>query len=280
MAEYTNEAMTETTNEGFDNDGFDDGLLDDEVNSTDDDIFDEADTTDTETEDTAEATEPVEEVAEVEPVAEQPNFADLEIKYNGVSSKLSDYEPDVIVANFQKGMNYDKLKADFDAVQSSPYMELVNEWAKENNMTPDEWAEAVRVQTLAETKGYTLEDAKAMLDAQKIKKEQEAEQARIAAEEQRKADEEAAKQEADTKMYTKFLAKYPTIDVTTIPKEVWDAVNQGEDLTAAYAEYRLQQIEQQNKIKEQNQTNKQKAMGSVQSENNANADPFLSGLFG
>lgn len=192
---------------------------------------------------------------------------------------------DEIVTLAQKGMDYDRIRSKWD--EAKPVMELFNQFAQKAGMNITDYVAHIRTQA-KQSQGMSAEEAKrsveledreAIVAAKEAK--QNADQAvqtrRNEAEQRRKADIEA------------FQKIYPDAakDPKGIPAEVWQRVNEGMNLVAAYAVYDAKQAraaqaaaEQKAATAMQNQANAQRSTGSMHSSGDNNKvfkDPFLEG---
>lgn len=228
-----------------------------------------------ETEDT-----PAEEVQEQEQTTEQQQPTELpkiKIKFNHEEKELG---YDEAVPLIQKGMNYDKITQQLEGLKSDPRLSFVEELAQANNMTVNEYIDAVKknqyeseVQKLVE-QNIPEEYAREMLENKKFRQEMTAKQ---------KAESEAIKQkETEQRQIKEFAEAFPGITADKIPDEVLEKVQAGTPLKFAYMEYQMKQLETENKILKQNKTNTKKApVGSVAvhgSNSTGLEDPFLSGF--
>jgi hypothetical protein len=271
---------------GGDDDGFDDDADD---TPDDDDFFDEDDVQDTQEADKdddieAEDTKP----ADVEPdePAKQETPQTLKLKYNGEDREIS-LEEAITLA--QKGMNYDKMQSRVDQARQEArdayIAEQRYEWKGQIIQTEAEYQRALQEQRdeqavldMAEKEGVPEEFAKRMVAVEQREKARDEELNRMKSE----ADKQA-RQQADINDFLKTfegLNERPFDGKTdALPQSVWDKVNAGTPLRFAYIEYHSQQLRNQLKIAQQNESNSQKAaIGSVTANGNAKkaaVDPFM-----
>lgn len=267
------EETTETPTEGNDSDW-------------DDDVSEET------ADDTEEVTEAVTEPTETEEVAKPTSLDDIQITYNGETLPLSNYEPDVIVANFQKGMNYDKMMASYeDKLSNLPerifLQELADQEGKDTLTFIADTKQAIedsKIEAMI-ARGVTSEEATAVIEAEKIKYQQAKEQR--AAEKQ--ASEQQAKEQQRNDEVTKFFTDHKdlaTAPVEELPQEIIDAYSKGESLEKAYSSFmenklkaELAETKQKLKIQEQTETAKARSVGSVKSLGTTQSD-ILDELWG
>lgn len=222
------------------------------------------------------------ETAEAQPEDTNPEDAEemFELTYNGQKVSMPRSE---VITNAQKGLNYDHIKGQLDGIKNSKTQRQLMQLAEEAGMPLDQYVDEVfsnrrtrRVQELADTEGMSLSAAQRLVDAEEgLASYRAREQAR-------------GKEETKNAMYRKFFEKYPDVKVDDIPPEVWDAMHSGEDITTAFTMYENNRLRNENDATraeieqlKRNESNKQKAVGSVRGSKAAVAeDAFLSGLHG
>lgn len=200
------------------------------------------------------------------------------VKYNGKDVSLS---LDELKTNAQKGLNYDKVKGELDALKSSDALRLVDELAASAGVPVDDYVRNVRremqqneINSLAETEGVNEDVAGELYEARKVNAEREA-----------ASNAEKENRERLDKMFTDFQNRFPGVGPEDVPPEVWDKVREGEDLSLAYAMHKNEGLTGQNKDYknqidryEQNKKNEQSAAGAISGKNGADYDAFLDGL--
>lgn len=185
----------------------------------------------------------------------------------------------------QKGMDYDRIREKYD--ESKPVMELFGRFARQNNMTIQDYTAHLRTQAMrasgmseAEAKRTVeLEDREAAVAAK------EAAEAEQQAASQRKADADA-RRTADIQEFQKAFPEAAK-DPKSIPQEVWADVRGGMSLVTAYAKYqvsqanaRAQEAQRSAAAAQQNQKNTARSAGSMKSAgaDKRSSDPFLEGF--
>lgn len=221
-------------------------------------------------EETQAGEEPVEETKPTEPEPQK-----IKIKYNHEEQEIP-LEEAILLA--QKGMNYDKLQERLNSMQTDPRLSFVEELASENNMTVDEYLQAVKEQREQQRLNELIQQnipeeiAKEIMESRKFRDEVKSKEKALQEEQQKKQWEEN-----NQKM---FKEAFP--DVTDIPQDVLEKYNQGLPLKYAYMEHAYNQAVQKLKIYEQNEKNNGKApVGSVTSHGGqeiAPEDEFLRGF--
>lgn len=230
-------------------------------------------TTETEPEEPTEETaeEPTEDTKPVEePAKESPK---VKLKYN---HEEKEYSLDDVIPLAQKGLNYDKLQEKLTELQNSPALGKISKVQELSSLlgyqSEDEMIDALfehAYNQKAETEGLTPEQ---------IKKEYELQQKEKQINEKLSVEE---KKQKETQMYAKFLQNYPDVKPEMIKKETWDKVNEGMDLSAAYAMQAYQELQSEIKILKQNEENQKKApIGGVSKHGSdmTKNDAFLDGF--
>ena len=192
----------------------------------------------------------------------------------------------------QKGLDYDRIRAVYD--EARPVMDLFRDFARQAGISVQEYVGLLRTQAKeaqgldreAARRAVELEDREARVNAQETVDRARKEAARRAQAAQ------AQRQERINADIQEFLAVFPNAarDFKNIPQEVWDAVNGGMSLVAAYARYsnaqaaqraQAQEDERQrlDAIQQQADRNAAASTGSMKSagQNHGPKDPFLEG---
>ena len=232
--------------------------------------------------------ESVEETPEVEvnestqELTEQPTEQTpfLKVKYNKEEMELDEERARELA---QKGLNYDKVTERLQALESDPRLNFIEELAKQYDMTPQEYMQAVRqqqeqarIQELVE-KGISEEVAQEMLENRKFREQFEAEKR------------QKAEQEKENAQYNEFFEYFkqangrdfvPNQD--TIPENVWEMAQNGVPLKFAYMAHENQQLRNQLTTLKQNETNAKRApVGSTTAHGGteiSSEDDFLRGF--
>lgn len=235
----------------------------------------EAEPTETEetTEQVNELDESDEHTEETKEESEAQNIGDIEVKYLHETKKLSDLTPDEIKTFVQKGMNHDRIIEKLTTANEK--LDMFKEIAELHGMDDTQLLDALFNQyfeNVADRDGIEPTQAK-----QKY---------------------EQSKQAKTQKMLDKFVSEFKDVKPEDIPDEVWNAVKNGEDLTSAYKSHitqntlktkdsemaelksKIETLEKQLKVKEQNESTKKKAVVKPVNSLEEKEDDFLSGLFG
>lgn len=199
---------------------------------------------------------------DVQPDVSQEADQLFDLKYFGENKQVNREE---VVSLAQKGMDYDRIRADRDSLKSqltelNTYKEFLQELAAPNGWSIEELMDATRGDLIATKEGIDKATARQRAKDARLSKSSE------------KTDEIDEVRKAD---YRAFALEHPDLDANQIPKDVWDAVNDGKLLTDAYNAYENRQLKAavkdlNDKIAaiEINQKNKEKSTGSRKSAGN------------
>jgi len=188
------------------------------------------------TEDNAEPNESLE-TQEQSTEDKQPEFdlRDLEIKHFKDVKKLKDFTPDELKEYVQKGLDYDRVKE-----QRKQFEEKSNELgtfeklATEYGYSAKEFAEMLhnnRMQSRAENNETSLEFEQRAYELENKARQIEAYET------------EQKNKSAQTEQIDAFIREYPNVDPNALPKEVYEAVLNGESLKQAYAVHQNKQLQ-------------------------------------
>ena len=208
-----------------------------------------------------------------------------ELRHLGEVKQANEAE---MVALAQKGMDYDRLRSQYD--EFKPVMDILSTFANKQGMNTKDYIANLRAQVkqaegLSEAdarRSVELEDREAVIAAAEAERTaQEAERARA----QQIAAEAESRRQADI---AEFQQTFPDAakEPDKIPPQVWAEVRKGSSLVAAYARYAVSAARQdaanaqrESAAAQQNQKNASRSTGSMKS---AGAglkvkDPFLEG---
>ncbi len=186
------------------------------------------------------------------------------LKVNGAESEVT---RDEVIALAQKGMDYDRIKAERDSFKAdAPTMQryreqetFLKDLAEKSGITVDALMENVRVKmAMDQDKSLTEDQARAKVKADAAARQQPAEK-----KEEQKA--EATPEERRQAMFASFVAAYPDVKADTIPKEVWDAASRTFDLVGEYRAYEIRELRKEVETLRQNNKNKERSTGSRKS---------------
>lgn len=223
-----------------------------------------------------------EDTAKDDDIANAPTPKTFKVMINHEEREVSEEDPDFI--NYlQKGMDYDRVKDQVNTYKNDPRLSFVENLAKQNNMTPEQYIQAVNdqqyqaeIDELIES-GVTEAVAKEVVDTRRQKEPQSQSQEQ--------------KELVDfVDYYAKINGKPFDPDTDTLPEEVWKSNADGTPLKVAYMEHLVQQkqadqklLQKQEEQKKQNEEAKKKAPVKGVSMNGTGKspkkDPMLDGLF-
>lgn len=231
------------------------------------------------TEETEETEEPTEEVKEEPAVEEKTEDQSFSLKHLG---ETKDYSRDETIALAQKGLDYDRIRSERDALKAErvtlqEHEDFLKELAELSNLSIDDLMVNVKANLVLQdeqkkgNKDITLEQAKYRVQTeQRIKKA------------------EAPKKSAREEDFERFSRNYP--DVTEIPKEVWAEYGDGsgKELSVLYSQFlakqeiqksqdELAKIQERLNVLEQNEKNKKRSTGSRRSNGAPTVDKDLDG---
>lgn len=287
----------------------------DEIEITDDDVIESEDgelgaeesetaTTETETADQPDSDggEQTDGNAESKDKNADPKFI---LKHLGEEHTVN---RDEVITLAQKGMDYDRIHGKYEELtaentelktQMSDYeklkdqIEFFTDIAKESGMSVDELIEQTLAAQAANKNGTSiaaeLPNVKLSIERKAFEKEKskwETSKGTAAS----AADAENARREEVSKDLALFAEEFPDAakDIEhNVPQEVWDEVNKGQTLTAAYRKYaakqkdaEIQSLKSQLEQAKQNEKNKSRSTGSQSTGSiNANDDDFFNSLW-
>lgn len=193
------------------------------------------------------------------------------MKYNGESVKIENF--DDLVSTYQKGLNYDKVKAKADAdKENDDVLSYITEKAQSMGISAKEYIQKVKNYEAEQTKAQIEEDVQNMVNngvPEEVARRVANVEARMKDLDRREAEltkekEEAQAQKNKDKEYEDFLKEYPDVKADEIPAEVFEnAKTMG--LKSAYAQYENKLLKQQIKQMEQNKNNASSSVVSATS---------------
>ena len=205
-------------------------------------------------------------------VTEQPK---LRINYMGEEKEIDLEEAKTLA---QKGMNYDPIQQKWEQAKTrlSKFEEIARKAGfvdanghgdvEAYQTAADEQLKAMEIEKLTQGMELPKELAEELYLSRKERAERQAEAERQKAEKQKQEE------------YAELLAYYKDVHgkdldpaTTTLPKEVWEAVNNGVRPKYAYAEYLSKQLAKERMIEQANAENAQASVGSLTNKN-ATAD--------
>lgn len=205
-----------------------------------------------------------------QPAEVQPK---IKIKFNHEEKELG---VDEAVPLIQKGMNYDKLQEKLKGYENSPELSFLSKLAEENNMTVQEYMDAVeesreqqKINELVQ-KNIPEDIAKEILESRKLRQEFKDMQ-------KRQADDEKLANE-----YNELIEAFPDAKIENLDKRVWELNAKGAPLKYAYMEGVLEKYKTENQILRKNEENTKKTpvsgVTTHGSQEVAEEDAFLQGF--
>jgi len=223
--------------------------------------------------------------AETQQTTEEAPF--LNIRYNGADESLTKEQA---IELAQKGRNYDKIYERYQALQNDPVRQLIEQQAQNAGLEVNEYVN--RLNQLQERSNLNRIAQQYKQSHPGVDDNAALEYAQLAYQQERASKQQAEQQKLQTAanerqqfaqaQVRQFMTEYPEVDITNLPVEVIDRINQGETLMSAYHAYENAELRKQVATLLRNQGNKAKSVGKV-SVNNASdvgEDPFVQGLFG
>lgn len=215
--------------------------------------------------------------------AEKPAERAWDFKYMGQQMHMTadQITPELL----QKGHDYDRVRSKYD--EAKPMIEIFTELARNANMSLEDFTRSVRMEA-KRAQGMSDADAKRVVeleDREAAVSAAEATRREAEAERGRKNDQIRNDLDMFRQAYPEVYDKARGGDKSAIPQAVWDEVNRGVPLVAAYSRYLVAQAkekEQRAETAAKNATNAARSSGSMKSAGNdaKNTDPFLDGFDG
>lgn len=221
------------------------------------------------------ANEPTAEVQEQTDRSEEADQPELiELKHLGQTVRVT---PEQLNAYAQMGLDYQRIREDRDAarkeVERLTAMEtFLKELAAPQGISVEDLIDGARAEVLAKKEHLNKDVALQRIKLDRERKAFEAQKDQQKKEAQAKSQEEAKRQE----QFLRFARTYPKVKPNDIPKDVWDAFKDGEDLVNAYARFenrelkeKVSKLESQLETTKKNSENKRRSAGSQRSAGSA-----------
>lgn len=193
--------------------------------------------------------------------------------------------PQEYINTLQKGMNYDHIAQEKEALKNSKEFQVLDYFAKQNNMDRQQYVEYLNEQKeqvlIEQEKDQLLQkypdtQPELLEEIAKINATNKLREAEI--KEKQQADEA---QQAITQQWVELFTNYPDMKPEELPSEVSEMVNTGLTPMMAMLKYENSQLKQQITNVKVTQKNKDKAIGTVKSDAaTQKVDDFLSGFLG
>lgn len=204
--------------------------------------------------------------------ADQPEL--IELKHLGQTVRVT---PEQLNSYAQMGLDYQRIREDRDAarkeVERLTAMEtFLKELAAPQGISVEDLIDGARAEVLAKKEHLNKDVALQRIKLDRERKAFEAQKDQQKKEAQAKSQEEAKRQE----QFLRFARTYPKVKPNDIPKDVWDAFKDGEDLVNAYARFenrelkeKVSKLESQLETAKKNSENKRRSAGSQRSAGSA-----------
>lgn len=204
--------------------------------------------------------------------ADQPEL--IELKHLGQTVRVT---PEQLNAYAQMGLDYQRIREDRDAarkeVERLTAMEtFLKELAAPQGISVEDLIDGARAEVLAKKEHLNKDVALQRIKLDRERKAFEAQKDQQQKAAQEKSQEEAKRQE----QFLRFARTYPKVKPNDIPKDVWDAFKDGEDLVNAYARFenrelreKVSKLESQLETAKKNSENKRRSAGSQRSAGSA-----------
>lgn len=204
--------------------------------------------------------------------ADQPEL--IELKHLGQTVRVT---PEQLNAYAQMGLDYQRIREDRDAarkeVERLTAMEtFLKGLAAPQGISVEDLIDGARAEVLAKKEHLNKDVALQRIKLDRERKAFEAQKDQQKKEAQAKSQEEAKRQE----QFLRFARTYPKVKPNDIPKDVWDAFKDGEDLVNAYARFenrelreKVSKLESQLETAKKNSENKRRSAGSQRSAGSA-----------
>ena len=249
-----------------------------------------ADALDTMPEETEAGKPGKEELTKAEDPAGLKRSDTIRIKYNGEEKDIT-VEEAVTLA--QKGMNYDKVMEKLRAAENAEELKILDAAARQSGLTRKEYVKRLQSRFAEDAVGAEMKDIKARHPGVSDELAKELAEARIKyarreTEEREKQEQERLRQE-QLRPWQEFRAAYPDVkDIQSLPEQVLRDIAEGDEPVRAMRKYELceakkeiEDLKQRLQIKEKNEHNITKAIGSAASSSGESPiDAFESALFG
>ena len=228
-------------------------------------------------EDTEEVSEPTEAEAEetTEVKADEPV---LTIRYNKEDKGLTREDA---ITYAQKGMNYDKLYDNYTSLSNR-----LNELAGMNDMNLDSYLDSLsnaqrnlainkEMRSLKETYPGAEDDLLREVAERNVNE-------RFANQQSRKQEEARSQEDAQRESLEKqveiFSSVFPNVRADNLDQRVYDLMGKGYTLLEAYTVVNKPKEDARNAIIEKNESNRNKSLGNMSSNEEIQTDDFLKGF--
>lgn len=196
--------------------------------------------------------------------------------------EVREVDRDEVVALAQKGMDYDRIRTERDALKASE-AELEEYRTFLKRIAGDQSIEDLIDSTLAkldvadaEAKGEELDEVEQFKKLRIERVKREAKNPKPAPEAPKSP--EDLEKERLSKSIQRFIKAYPDVKATDVPPEVWKDYRDGRaDLVECWELHENKKLKEEIKALKQNQKNKERSTGSKKSTGKKAVDPWFDG---
>ena len=196
--------------------------------------------------------------------------------------EVREVDRDEVVALAQKGMDYDRIRTERDALKASE-AELEEYRTFLKRIAGDQSIEDLIDSTLAkldvadaEAKGEELDEVEQFKKLRIERVKREAKNPKPAPEAPKTP--EDLEKERLSKSIQRFIKAYPDVKATDVPPEVWKDYRDGRaDLVECWELHENKKLKDEIKALKQNQKNKERSTGSKKSTGKKAVDPWFDG---
>jgi len=185
-----------------------------------------------------------------------------------------------LINAFQKGMNYDHMADKIKSYQ--PILETIDFFAKQNNMTRDHYVSELIKQRDQIAFNKQKEELMSKYPDAEDALLNELVEGRLSQQKQKEAEalKEKERQESQKRqdVWVDFFRKFPDLKPDTIPKEVYERANSGENPIISMLEIKNNELKLAAAMVKQNIQAKEKDPGTLAGGGDADADLFMSGF--
>ena len=208
------------------------------------------------------------------------DLGSLVLKHNGKEIKASELSKDDLIANLQKGMNYDHILAERDQFKNAEELSIIRELAKEDGKEIKQYLsdlKASRQQQKIETRAKELE-AEGYKPEHALKTA-EMEMKLKAVEPNKPSSTEAYQKDFET-LLTSFPEAKEFKEFNDFPDAVKKAITEGTSPVVAYAKYKVDQAEAQKlKLVQEADAKARTTPSLTDSQTKEDKDEFRTALF-
>lgn len=219
--------------------------------------------------------------------AQKASDADQSVKVKVLGQELEVRREDALRPEFvQKGLDYDRVKSQLEearnsingmsakAQQADEYINFVTAVALQSGMTPEQFMDQTLAGMRAKKDNISVDEARNRMQLEKREAEVRKREEALKAKEPTPEDEAKAAKERRQADFAAFFRARPDVKADSIPKEVFQAVHEGQSLLTAYMSYENKKLRAELDAERQNAKNRDRAAGSAHSDGKSKTDPW------